>query len=67
MAKTLDIVGMTEISVLLKVKNRTVNQWAYREQLPPKEGVVSGSPAWSSKTIEKWAKATGRWPVQEAS
>jgi hypothetical protein len=39
-----------------------VYQWGKRNLLPPPEGLVGGSPAWHSSTIEAWAQQTGRMP-----
>lgn len=56
----IDIVGIKEIAERLGVKQQTAAAWRYRELLPPEEGTVSGSPAWTWATIEEWARATGR-------
>jgi len=57
---SLDIVGLKEIAERLGVKQQTAAAWRYRGLLPPEEGTVSGSPAWTWATIEAWATATGR-------
>ena len=56
----LDIVGLKEIAERLGKKQQTAAAWRYRGLLPPEEGTVSGAPAWSWATIERWAKETGR-------
>ena len=56
----LDIVGLKEIAERLGKKQQTAAAWRYRGLLPPEEGTVSGAPAWSWATIERWARATGR-------
>lgn len=56
----LDIVGLKEIAERLGVKQQTAAAWRYRGVLPPEEGTVSGMPAWTWGTIERWAKETGR-------
>jgi hypothetical protein len=57
---SLDIVGLKEIAERLGVKQQTAAAWRYRSLLPPQEGTVSGAPAWTWGTIERWARATGR-------
>jgi hypothetical protein len=57
---TLDIVGLKEIAERLGVKQQTAATWRWRNLLPPEEGTVSGAPAWSWTTIERWARETGR-------
>lgn len=58
----LDIVGGKEIADRLHVPPNTVHQWSKRRLLPEPEATVSGQPAWSWRTIEEWARATGRLP-----
>jgi hypothetical protein len=55
-----DIVGLKEIAQRLGKKQQTAAAWRYRGLLPPEEGTVSGAPAWSWATIERWARETGR-------
>lgn len=57
---TIDIVGIKEIAERLGVKPQTAAAWRVRGLLPPEEGTVSGSPAWSWATIQRWAHETGR-------
>lgn len=53
-------VGVLEIADRLGVKQQTVAMWKYRGLLPEPKWVVSGSPAWDWKDIERWADETGR-------
>lgn len=56
----MDIVGLKEIAERLGKKQQTAAAWRYRGLLPPEEGTVSGAPAWTWATIERWARETGR-------
>src|SRR5690349_20262217 len=56
----IDIVGLKEIAERLGKKPQTAAAWRYRGLLPPEEGTVSGAPAWTWATIERWARETGR-------
>lgn len=56
----LDIVGIKEMAERLGVRQQTAAAWRHRNLLPPQEGTVSGAPAWSWATIERWAQETGR-------
>lgn len=60
MMAPLDIVGLKEIAERLGRKQQTAAAWRYRGLLPPEEGTVSGAPAWSWSTIERWARETRR-------
>jgi len=53
-------VGIPEIAVLLGVKQATVNQWRYRQNLPEPQWTVGGGPAWDRDDILAWAHETGR-------
>jgi hypothetical protein len=55
-----DVVGEREIAGRLGVQSNTVHIWRKRGLLPPADWTVSGGPAWSWATIEKWARTTGR-------
>jgi len=58
--------GLAEIADLLGVGEATPTRWKYRKAVtgfPDPDGFVSGTvPYWWETTIERWAKATGRWP-----
>ncbi len=56
-----DPVGLAEIAQRLNVQRQTAKDWKARKLLPPSKWIVSGSPAWDWRDIEKWARATGRW------
>ncbi len=56
----MDLVGPNEIADMLGVKRQTVYVWRNRRLIPEPEWTVSGSPIWQRKTVEKWAKETGR-------
>lgn len=60
MSAACDPVGADEIARRLDVKPETVHQWRYHALLPDPDYTVSGRPAWDWRTIEKWARATGR-------
>jgi hypothetical protein len=57
----IDIVGLKEMAERLGVKQQTAAAWRHRGLLPPPEGTVSGAPAWTWATIERWAIQTGRF------
>ncbi len=57
---THELVGIREISVLLGVQKRTVDQWRRRDVLPDPDFVVSGSPVWWVDRIVAWAEQTHR-------
>lgn len=58
-----DLVGPHEIADRLSVRVSTVHQWRQRDVLPEPEAVISGVPIWHWKTVEKWARKTGRLTV----
>ena len=55
-----DVVGEKEIAERLGVKRQTVRAWVAWGTFPAPQWTVSGAPAWRWKTIEAWARATGR-------
>jgi hypothetical protein len=61
-------IGEKEIAAFLTergypVEEGTVNTWAKRRLLPPKDGDVSGRRWWWTSTILRWAVDTGRLPA----
>ena len=50
-----DPVGLKEIAERLGVRRGTVDIWHHRGLLPAPKWTVGGRPAWSWRTIEKWA------------
>lgn len=58
------VIGKREMAGLLDVKVDTPKKWALRGLLPkPDHPPVNGGDAWRRSTIERWARATGRWPA----
>ena len=55
-----DPVGLSDIADRLGVEQETAKRWKLRGLLPPPKWTVSGRPAWEWKTIEAWARKTGR-------
>lgn len=55
-----DPVGPAEIAQRLNVKPKTVHVWKVRGILPAPEWTLSGVPIWQWRTIQEWAKQTGR-------
>ncbi len=53
-------VGIVEIADRLGVERETVDKWRTRDLLPEPEWTVGGRPAWDWRTIEAWARETGR-------
>lgn len=70
MSEKMQIVGRTEIAILLDVDSRTPHAWMSRRLLPePDHASVNGNPAWNRDTIVAWAALTGRLPdslIEEA-
>lgn len=55
-----DLVDIYLIAERLDVRVDTVNQWRYRDLLPPLDYPQLRSPVWNWDTIRKWAETTGR-------
>ena len=55
-----DPVGLPEIADRLGVQHNTALMWRKRGLLPDHEYTVGGGPAWEWRTIERWARKTGR-------
>lgn len=55
-----DVVGVTEIARRLNVRPGTVDQWRHRGVFPDPAWTIGGRPAWSYRTILRWAILTGR-------
>lgn len=53
-------VGLVEIAERLGVDPKTAQQWRFRKLLPEPDALVSGRPVWQWRTIERWARETGR-------
>lgn len=54
-------VGLEEIAGRLAVKRDTADHWRTRGVLPlPDWPSVGGRPAWKWRTVERWARQTGR-------
>ncbi len=56
----LDIVGPSEIAVMLGVHRVTVDRWRRDGVLPPAEAELNRGPVWSRSVIVEWAGVTGR-------
>ncbi len=54
------VVGLADIAERLAVDRNLLDQWKFRGLLPEPEWTVGGRPAWNWRTIEKWARETGR-------
>lgn len=58
--------GLAEIATLLGVGEATPTRWKYRKEITgfpePDDYISKTVPYWWDTTIERWAKATGRWP-----
>jgi hypothetical protein len=55
-----DPVGLAELAERLGVQRNTAEMWRKRRLLPEPTVVVSGTPVWSWRAIERWARATRR-------
>jgi hypothetical protein len=53
-------VGAAEIAARLGLRPQTVHTWRQRKLMPKPRWTVSGQPAWDWRTIEAWARSTGR-------
>lgn len=53
-------VGLTEIAEMLGVEAQTARNWRTRGVLPEPDWTVGGRPVWELRTIERWARQTGR-------
>ena len=56
----LDIVGPSEIAVMLRVTRVTVSRWQREGVLPPAEAELNRGPVWQRASIVLWAEQTGR-------
>ena len=56
----LDIVGPSEIAVMLRVTRVTVSRWQREGVLPPPEAELNRGPVWQRASIVLWAEQTGR-------
>lgn len=65
------ILGLAEIAELLGVGPETPQRWRYRREIngfPDPDGYVSRTvPWWFESTVERWAKATNRWPGDDTA
>ena len=61
----MDLVGLTEIAEMLGVSRQRVHQLAVTEGFPLPAADLASGRVWERKTIEKWAKATGRTIVED--
>lgn len=55
-----DLVGVTQIGVVLGVSKQRADQLTRREDFPPPAAELATGRIWERAAIEKWAKATGR-------
>jgi predicted site-specific integrase-resolvase len=56
----LELVGLVEIAERCGVARQTARQWRHRGLLPEPGWMVSGAPIWEWRTIEEWARSSGR-------
>ena len=56
----LDIVGPSEIAVMLRVHPVTISRWQREGVLPPAEAELNRGPVWQRATIVLWAELTDR-------
>ena len=56
----LDVVGAAEVARMMQVHPTTVSRWRAAGEMPPAEARLLAGPVWRTKTIKKWAAATGR-------
>ena len=56
----LDIVGPSEIAVMLRVHRVTVDRWRRDGVLPPPEAELNRGPVWQRASIVLWAELTDR-------
>ncbi len=56
----LDIVGPSEIAVMLRVHPVTISRWQREGVLPPPEAELRRGPVWQRASIVLWAEQTGR-------
>lgn len=65
--------GLRDIAELFGVGPETPDRWRYRPPkhgpgFPDPDGVLSGRvPYWWETTIERWGRATGRWPGDDVA
>lgn len=52
-----DLVGMMEIADRLGVQRQTVRLWRHRGVFPEPLAVVSRTPLWRWRDVDKWAKS----------
>lgn len=56
----MQLVGVAEIADLLGVSRQRVHQLAAREDFPRPLAVLVMGSVWDRKTVEEWARETGR-------
>lgn len=64
--------GLTDIADLFGVGVETPGRWRYRQprgiKFPDPDGLLSHrTPWWWESTIERWGRATGRWPGDDVA
>lgn len=65
--------GLSDIAGLFGVEEGTAYRWRYRQprhgvRFPQPDGLLSGRhPWWWESTIERWGRATHRWPGDDVA
>ena len=60
MTARLDVVGIAEVSELLRLNRKTVRSWLVRKQMPQPDAWLACGPVWRTSTISKWAAGAGK-------
>lgn len=55
-----DLLTPRDVADRLGVAIETVYQWRYRGVMPEPDMQLDGHPGWRLRTIERWARSTGR-------
>jgi len=53
----LDILGLSEVTVLIGANGATVKSWYRRGHLPEPDAVLAAGPIWRRTTINRWLRS----------
>jgi hypothetical protein len=59
MSRTLDVMGLREVSTVTGVKVVTLSAWLTRGHMPEPDARLACGPIWRASTIDHWAAGDG--------